>query len=58
MSKVFKEWSEKYGKTYGVYMGHLPYLVTSDLDFINEICIKQYNNFSAKKVKTHIESFS
>ena len=50
MSEVFRDWTETYGKTYGVYVGHLPYIITSDLSFINEICIKQYNNFSAKKV--------
>ncbi len=30
--------------------GHLPVLVTSDLDLIQEIFIKQYSNFSARKV--------
>jgi hypothetical protein len=51
MSKVLKEWTENYGKTYGIYVGHMPFIVTSDLDFVNDLCIKQYNNFSAKKVK-------
>jgi hypothetical protein len=52
MSKLFQKWTEEYGKTYGFYQGHSPFIVTSDLDFVNEICIKQYNNFSAKKVFT------
>ena len=30
---------------------HLPILVTSDLDILNEVFIKQYANFSARKVK-------
>nr|QUF59376.1 cytochrome p450 CYP3045A1 [Brachionus angularis] len=51
LSKVIRQWTEKYGKTYGFYQGHTPYLVTSDLELINEIFIKQYNNFSAKKTQ-------
>lgn len=48
-SKVIRQWTEKYGKIYGYYQGHTPMLVISDLDFINEVFIKQYTNFSAKK---------
>ena len=33
------------------YEGHWPVLVTSDLDIIQEVFIKQYANFSARKVK-------
>lgn len=44
-----REWTQKYGKTYGYFEGHLPVLVTSDLDIIQEVYIKQYSNFSAKK---------
>ena len=50
-SEVLKQWTEIYGKTYGYYQGHLPIIVTSDLDIIEEICIKQHSNFSARKVK-------
>lgn len=47
---MLKEWTWKYGKTYGYYEGHLPILVTSDLNLIEQIFIKQYSNFSARKV--------
>ena len=56
ISKVLQEWTEKYGKTYGYFQGHTPMIVTSDLDFINEVFIKQYKNFSAKKVTNLILS--
>lgn len=45
------QWTKKFGKTYGYYQGHLPILVTSDLDIIQEVFIKQSKNFSARKVK-------
>jgi hypothetical protein len=32
------------------YEGHQPVLVTSDLDIIQEIFIKQYSNFAARRV--------
>lgn len=39
----------------GFFQGHTPMIVTSDLDFISEVFIKQYNNFSAKKVKINLK---
>ena len=35
---------------YRYYEGHYPVLVTSDLDLIQEVFIKQSKNFSARKV--------
>ena len=37
-------------KLLSIYEGHLPVLVTSDLDIIQEVFIKQSKNFSARKV--------
>nr|QEV83808.1 cytochrome P450 [Brachionus rotundiformis] len=48
-SEVIKKWTEKYGKTYGYFEGHLPVIVTSDLEIIQEVFIKQSTNFSARK---------
>ena len=47
---MIRNWTELYGKTYGYYEGHRPILVTSDLDIVNEIFIKQFNNFTGRKV--------
>nr|UOU03271.1 cytochrome P450 3045C3/4 [Brachionus rubens] len=48
-SEKLREWTQKYGKTYGYFEGHLPVIVTSDLDFIQEVFVKQSTNFSARK---------
>nr|QVK45584.1 cytochrome P450 [Brachionus paranguensis] len=48
-SDMLREWSKEYGKTYGYFEGHLPVIVTSDLEFIQEVFIKQSTNFSARK---------
>lgn len=45
-----RQWTKKYGKTYGYYEGHLPIIVTSDLEIIQEVFIKQFGNFVARKV--------
>nr|UOU03262.1 cytochrome P450 3045C9 [Brachionus rubens] len=48
-SEVVREWTKKYGKTYGYFEGHLPVIVTSDLELIQEVFIKQSTIFSARK---------
>ncbi|CAF1054545.1 unnamed protein product, partial [Brachionus calyciflorus] len=48
-SEVLKEWTRVYGKTYGYYQGHYPILVTSDLEFIQEVFVKQSTNFAGRK---------
>nr|ATW72301.1 cytochrome p450 CYP3045B3 [Brachionus calyciflorus] len=49
-SNTLRKWTKEFGKTYGYYEGHLPIIVTSDIDFINEVFIKQYSNFMARKI--------
>jgi thromboxane-A synthase len=48
-SECLQQWTKEYGKTYGYYEGHLPVLVTSDLDIVQEIFINQFSNFTARK---------
>nr|UOU03272.1 cytochrome P450 3045C2 [Brachionus rubens] len=48
-SDVLKEWTSILGKTYGYYEGHYPIMVTSDLDVIQEVFVKQTANFGARK---------
>ncbi|GMR61302.1 hypothetical protein PMAYCL1PPCAC_31497, partial [Pristionchus mayeri] len=47
-SIVMRDWSKKYGKIYGFYEGQRPFIVTSDFHLINEIIVKQHENFSAR----------
>ena len=49
-SDALREWTKQFGKTYGIYEGHLPILVTSDVDIIQEVFIKQFSSFIARKV--------
>ena len=35
---------------YGYYEGHLPVLVTSDLDVIQDVFVNNFNNFTGRKV--------
>ncbi|CAI9741129.1 cytochrome P450 3A8 [Octopus vulgaris] len=45
-SSVFKYWREVYGDVYGVFLGVNPNLVISDPEFIQEILIKKFSNFT------------
>lgn len=49
-AESMRQWTKKYGKTYGYYEGHLPMIVTSDLEIIQEVFIKQFGNFVARKI--------
>jgi len=45
------KWAQELGtKTFGYYEGHLPILVTSDIEIIQEVFVKQFANFSARKM--------
>ncbi|GMS89767.1 hypothetical protein PENTCL1PPCAC_11942, partial [Pristionchus entomophagus] len=46
---ILKEWTKKYGKTYGFKEGAFNVLVTSDVDIINEVFVKQFDNFNGRK---------
>lgn len=39
--EVLMEWKTKYGKTFGVYQGHEPFLVITDPDMVYECFVKQ-----------------
>ncbi|ELU14194.1 hypothetical protein CAPTEDRAFT_220559 [Capitella teleta] len=43
------EWSRVYGTTYGYYEGPTAILVTSDLNFLKSVFIKNFNKFHARK---------
>jgi hypothetical protein len=41
-----------------IYEGHLPVLVTSDLNLLEEVFNKQFRNFIARRVCVYNEKFS
>ncbi|XP_025095312.1 putative cytochrome P450 CYP13A4 [Pomacea canaliculata] len=50
ISQAYKEWAEQYGETFGYFEGPTPVLVTSNADLLNQVFIKQFNNFHARKL--------
>ncbi|BFY97910.1 hypothetical protein BsWGS_00950 [Bradybaena similaris] len=48
--KKHKEWRDVYGETFGYYEGPTPVLVTSDVHVLQEVFIKQFNKFHARKL--------
>ena len=47
--RQLESWTKQCGKIYGVYEGHDPMFVVSDPDFIQEVFVKQYSVFNARK---------
>ncbi|CAF0950184.1 unnamed protein product [Didymodactylos carnosus] len=48
-SRKLQEWTKQYGKIYGIFEGTLPIYVVSNLDFIEQVFIKQFSNFNTRK---------
>ena len=46
---VYRDWSEEFGEFYGYFEGPTPILVTSSLDGVEQICVKQYSNFQGHR---------
>nr|KAG5709741.1 hypothetical protein BaRGS_027766 [Batillaria attramentaria] len=46
------EWSKKYGRTYGIYQNRIPLLVTSDLDILKEVLVKDFGHFTDRFINT------
>lgn len=44
--KVIGKWLEKYGDTFGFYDGDVPFIVTKNLDFLEYILIRNFQNFT------------
>ncbi|XP_050040168.1 cytochrome P450 3A14-like [Dermacentor andersoni] len=43
--KVLGKWIEKYGNTFGFFNGDAPFIVTNDLDFIEYVFVRNFQNF-------------
>jgi cytochrome P450 len=63
-SRQLQKWTQQYGSIYGLFEGSRPVYVVSDVDFVQEVYIKQFASFHSRRVpfimkqnlgrKTHI----
>ncbi|KAK8774589.1 hypothetical protein V5799_010878 [Amblyomma americanum] len=44
--KVLGKWIEKYGSVFGFFNGDAPFVVLSDLDFIEYVYVRNFHNFT------------
>lgn len=49
------EWTEKYGKIYGSYLGLTPEIVVGDLDVLKDILVKDFHNFTNRRVSIYMK---
>ncbi|XP_075545080.1 cytochrome P450 3A14-like [Dermacentor variabilis] len=43
--KVIGKWLDQYGDTYGFYNGDAPFVVTRDLNFVEHVFVRNFQNF-------------
>jgi cytochrome P450 len=48
-SRQLETWTHQYAKIYGMFEGVLPIYVASNVDFFEQVFIKQFDNFSRHK---------
>ena len=49
-SRVLEKWTKQFGSIYGVFEGSRPMYVVSDVDFIQEVYIKQFAAFNSRRL--------
>jgi cytochrome P450 len=47
--RQIEKWSRQYGSIYGIFEGTLPIYVVSDVDFLQEVFIKQFSIFHSRR---------
>ena len=50
-SRVIQNWTQQYGSIYGILAGQTPVYVTSDVDFIQEVYVKQFSSFNSRNIE-------
>ena len=53
-SRQIQEWTRQYGSIYGLFEGTRPLYVVSDIDFLQEIFIKQFSIFHSRRLNFYI----
>lgn len=47
--RQIEEWARQYGPIYGLFEGTRPMYVVSDVDFLQEVFIKQFSSFHSRR---------
>lgn len=50
ISRQFEKWTKEYGSIYGLYEGTRPVYVVSDVEFLDEVFVKQFSNFHSRRL--------
>ncbi|XP_025106014.1 cytochrome P450 3A24-like isoform X3 [Pomacea canaliculata] len=61
--EVARDWQRQYGKIFGVYFMRSPVILTTDLDIVKEVFLKDFTNFTnrgevSKRAKPYPMNFS
>ena len=49
-SRQLQKWTQQYGSIYGLFEGSRPMYVVSDVDFLQEVYIKQFASFHSRRL--------
>ncbi|KAL3215763.1 hypothetical protein MRX96_051280, partial [Rhipicephalus microplus] len=55
--KIIGKWIKKYGDTFGFYDGDVPFIVTQDLDLIEEVCVRSFSNFTGRGMMPLVDEY-
>lgn len=50
LSRQYQSWTRQYGSIYGLYKGSIPMYVVSDVDFLEQVFVKQFSSFNCRHV--------
>lgn len=50
-SRQLQRWTQKYGSIYGLFAGTTPIYVASDVNFLQEVYIRQFSSFSIRNIE-------
>ncbi|XP_077518458.1 cytochrome P450 3A9-like, partial [Amblyomma americanum] len=53
--EVLDRWLEKYGDTFGFFDGDVPFIVTKDLDFLEFVFVRNFQNFTDRGLLLTLE---
>ncbi|XP_013395797.1 cytochrome P450 3A29-like [Lingula anatina] len=53
---AYRKWEQLYGKTFGVFFLNSPSIVTSDVDFLQEVFVKQFSKFHQRAIPNSIDT--